>query len=178
MAMLIALCAGGAGIAWNSIANKDRAALRTASRDRAALLEEKRQAYNWILQNTAPDARVVAGEDAALYLYTGRQAIAHIALRRSGAYEEAYLQEDLAHITDVAKAIGAQYWVGSSDDSEKQWVSAKAPLAARFKEVEDVLPEVFRSNSGRVRIYSLGCVQHPEAPSCEHAAHILFPQDR
>jgi len=136
----LALCAGGLGIAWNFVANKDRASQRRFSFDRAALLKEKREAYAWIRQNTPEDGRVVAGEDGSLYLYTGRQAMAHIALQRAGAYDDAYLRKDLEHMTDVAKAIGAQYWLASSDDSDKQWVAANPFLAARYEEIEGALP--------------------------------------
>jgi hypothetical protein len=174
-AMAIVLCAFALGIGWNVAADADRAALRSSSEQRAKLLVEKREAYDWLRQNAPPDARVVAGEDAALYLYTGRQAMAHIALQRAGAYDHAYLEEDLDHLTDVAQAIHAQYWFASSDDSDKQWVAAKPLLAARFSEVEGVLPERFRSSGGRVRIYGLGCVQHPQVPECREADEVLFP---
>lgn len=175
-ALLAALCAGGLGVAWNFVANEDRADVRRTSLNRAALLSEKREAYEWLQRNSPKDARAVASEDGALYLYTGRQAMAHIALQRAGAYDDAFLQYDLAHVTDVARAIGAQYWLASSDDSDKQWRSAKPPLAVRYKEVESVLPELFHSSGGQVRIYGLGCVQHPETTECQTADLVLFPQ--
>jgi 4-amino-4-deoxy-L-arabinose transferase-like glycosyltransferase len=171
----VAMCACGLGIAWNFVADEDRAAQRRSSIDRAALFAEKREAYDWLRQNAPEDARVVAGEDGSLYLYTGRQAMAHIALQRAGAYDETYMQEDLKHMTDVAKAIGAQYWLAASDDSDKQWVAAKPFLTARFSEIENAVPEVFRSSGGHVRIYGLGCVQHPEVPACQAADRVLFP---
>ncbi len=175
--MLVVLCAGGLGIAWNFLANADRAALQQTSMERAHLLEEKREAYEWLRRNAPQDARAAAGEDAALYLYTGIQAMSHIALQRAGAYDDAYLQDDLKHMTDVAQAIGAQYWIASSDDSDKQWVAAKPLLAARYKEIEGVLPELFRSSAGHVRIYSLACVQQPDVSACQTADRVLFPTD-
>jgi len=78
--------------------------------------------------------------------------------RSAGAHDPAYLREDLAHMGDVGAAIGATYWVGSSDDSDKQWVAAKPLLAARLEEIENGLPEIFRSSGGHVRIYALGRV--------------------
>ncbi len=174
----VALCVLGLGIAWNAVTNPDRARQNKLSVDRAALLAEKREAYAWLRQNAPAEARVVAGEDGCLYLYTGRQAMAHIALQRAGAYEETFLYQDLLYMTDVAKAIDAPYWVGSSDDSEKQWVAAKPFLAARFSEIESVLPEVFRSSHGHVQIYGLGCVRHPEDLACQAADRVLFPADR
>ena len=172
----ITLCACGLGIAWNFVTNADRVKLRRSSIDRAALLSEKREAYDWLRQNTLEDGRVVAGEDGSVYLYTGRQAMAPIALQRAGAYDDAYLRYDLAHMADVAKAIGAQYWMAASDDSDKQWVAAKPFLSAHFNEIDDALPEVFRSSAGHVRIYGLGCVQHPEVPACRAADRVLFPE--
>jgi len=163
------------GIACNFVANKDRAQLRSLSRTRAALIPEKREAYDWLRHNSAVDARVIAGEDGGLYLYTGRPAMSYMALSRIGAFDPARLRYDLDHITDVARAIGAEYWVASPDDSDKQWVSAKAPLEARLLQVESVLPERFRSSGGRVRVYALPCIQHPEDPSCEMANRVLFP---
>ena len=81
--------------------------------------------------------------------------MAPIALRRAGAYDPVYLQQDLEHMTDVAAAIGAAYWLASSDDSDKQWVAAKPFLAERLHEIESGLPELFRSSDGHVRIYGL-----------------------
>lgn len=171
----VAFCALVLGIAWNALANSDRAMLRDLSVNRAALLAEKREAYQWLAQNAPADARVVAGEDGCLYLYTGRQAMAHIALQRASAYDETYLRDDLLHMTDVAKAIDAQYWVGAFDDSDKQWVAAKPFLERRFSEIEGALPELFRSSGGHVRIYGAGCVRHPEDAACRAADHVLFP---
>ena len=84
------------GIGWNFIANKDRTGQRQASTERGALLAEKQQAYDWFRQHAPDDARAVAGEDGAFYLYTGRQAMAQIELRRAGAYDPVYLQQDLS----------------------------------------------------------------------------------
>jgi hypothetical protein len=157
-----ALGALALGIAWNFIANKDRAGQRQAGAERGALLAEKQQAYDWFRQHAPDDARAIAGEDGSFYLYTGRQAMAPIELRRAGAYDSVYLQQDLAHMTDVAAAIGAAYWLASSDDSDKQWVAAKPFLAERLGEIESGFPELFRSSAGHVRIYGLACLQHPD----------------
>ena len=165
-----ALGALALGIAWNFIANKDRTGQRQVGAERGALLAEKRQAYDWFRQHAPDDARVIAGEDGSFYLYTGRQAMVPIALRRAGAYDSAYLQEDLAHMADVGTAIGAAYWLASSDDSDKQWVAAKPFLAERFGEIESGLPELFRSSNGRVRIYGLP----PVAPASARASLIFL----
>lgn len=173
----VSITALACGMVWN-LAVGDRAQLRSLSRSRAALLVEKREAYDWLRRNSSGDARAVAGEDGCLYLYTGRQAMAYIALLPAGAYEPTRLQEDLDHMTDVAQAIGAEYWLASPDDSDKQWKAAKPLLAARLDQIESVLPELFHSGGGHVRIYGLACVQHPEDPSCRSADRVLFPLGR
>jgi hypothetical protein len=98
-----------------------------------------------------------------------------IALSRVGAFEQSRLQNDLDHMTDVARAINAQYWIASSDDSDKQWKSAKPFLEARLNQIESVLPRLFRSSAGHVQIYDLSCVRHPEDRACASADGVLFP---
>jgi hypothetical protein len=177
-AMGAALAALALGILWNAVTNRDRRDLQAISHTRAALLVDKNQAYDWIRHNSPNNSRIVAGEDGSVYLYTGRQSMAFIALLPVGIYEPHRMQSDLNHITDVGAAIGAAYWLASSDDSDKQWTAAKAPLAARLNEVEGVLPMLFRSSSGTVRIYSLGCLQNRQGPSCRSAGYVLFPEKR
>ncbi len=165
------------GMAGNFIFS-GRADMAKTSEDAASLLVEKREAYEWLRANSSPDARVVAGEDVALYLYTDRQAMSHIALVPAGAYDPAQMQRDLDHMTDVARAIGASYWMSSPDDSDKQRRAAKPLLAARFAEIERVLPELFRSSGGQVKIYGTECILHPEKTSCAAADRVLFPAAR
>ncbi len=162
------------GMAWNFIFS-DRAGMKKASDDAAQLLAEKKEAYGWLREHAAPDARVVAGEDVTLYLYTGRQAMSHIALVPAGAYDPAQMQRDLDHMTDVARAIGAAYWMASPDDSGKQRRAAKPLLEARFTEIESVLPELFRSSAGHVKIYGTNCILHPDETQCASADRVLFP---
>jgi hypothetical protein len=162
------------GMAWN-FAFSGRAEMMTTSEDAASLLAEKKEAYEWLRANTPPDARVVAGEDVALYLYTGRQAMSHLTLVPAGAYDAKQLREDLDHMTDVARAIRAGYWMASPDDSSKQRKAAKPPLETRFAEIESVLPELFRSSGGRVKIYGTNCILHPEEAACASADRALFP---
>lgn len=166
------------GIAWNFIANTDRAQQRRASVDRGALLLEKQEAYTWIRQHAPGNARVIAAEDGSLYLYTGRQAMTSIAMRPAGVYDRTYVQEDLAHMTDVATAIGATYWLASSDDGDKEWVAARPFLAARLGEIENGLPELFRSSAGHVRVYGYGCIQHPRISACRAADGALLSAGR
>ena len=45
------------------------------SKNRAVLLQEKRDAYDWLARSTDRNVRVIALEDASLYLYSGRVAL-------------------------------------------------------------------------------------------------------
>jgi hypothetical protein len=177
IAMALSLAGGALAtiIIWNFVANRDRTQLQDAARKRSLLLAEKLEVYDWIRQNTKPNARIVAGEDGCMYLYTGRQSMSFIALSRAAAYDPSRLQIDLDHMTDVAQAIDAQYWVASSDDSDKEWKSAKPFVAARLNQIESVLPELFRSSAGHVRIYDPYCIQKPEASACTAVDGVLFP---
>jgi hypothetical protein len=152
-----------------------RRAVDKQSRDRASFLAEKREAYDWLARFTAADARVVAYEDGASYLYSGRAAVRPLAFTTAEFYEPWRLGKILEHLTDVARAIDAQYWVVSDDDYKSEWPEAAARGSARTRELERVLPVVYRSERGRVRIYALDCIQHPESRSCEPARAVLFP---
>jgi hypothetical protein len=168
---ILALAVGMVG----TFAFSGRGSMVADSKDAARLLAEKREAYEWLRANSSPDARAVATEDVALYLYTGRQAMSHIALNPAGLYDPAQMQRDLDHMTDVAKGIGASYWIASPDDSGKESKAAKPLLAARYAEIEGVLPELFQSSGGRVKIYGTKCIVHPEVAACAAADRVLFP---
>ena len=144
------------------------------SKQRGILLPEKRQAYDWLTRSTDPNARVVAYEDASLFLYSGREAIRPLTFSTAVSYEQWRLTSAVDHITDVAQAVGADYWVVSDDDYIFEWRDGHLAYEARMKELEEVLPLVYSSQSGHVRIYSLGCIQHPEDSSCESAKGVLF----
>lgn len=163
-------------VSWNFVINHGRGDLLSTSRSRAELLIEKRQAYDWLKANSPTDSRVIAVEDGCLYLYTGRQAMEPIAMLPVGFYQREQVQSDLDHITDVATAIRATYWLESADDGDKSEKGAKPRLNARLHEIESVLPELFHSSSGNVRIYGPGCLQNPQDPSCRSADQVLFPE--
>ncbi|MGD0963725.1 MAG: hypothetical protein ABSA57_07460 [Candidatus Acidiferrales bacterium] len=146
-----------------------------ASRKRASLLQEKREAYDWLARSSGPRARVVAYEDGSLYLYTGRQSARPFTFTTAEFYDPPRLDSDLDHFTDVARAIGAQYWVSADDDFGYEWADASRKAHARMRTLEQVLPVVFRTRQDRVKVYCLACLQHPEAASCKSAASLLFP---
>ena len=137
------------------------------SRNRAALLQEKLEAYSWIASSSPLDARVVAYEDASLYLYTGRQAIGPFTFTTAEFFDPARLEEDLDHLGDVPAAIGARYWIDSDDDYGFEWPEAYAKFHDRMKLIGEKLPVVFRSNGGHVRIYLLGCSSQFEQNECD-----------
>jgi hypothetical protein len=174
-ALGVGLAALAGGIGWN-YAGGARSIIEARSRQRAALLVEKREAYAWLRGHSPADARVIADEDAMLYLYTGRQAARPVILSPAGIFEPARLKAQLAGICDTAQAIGAEYWVMSDDDFALAWPKAIGKARAREGELEQALPLAFRSGEGHVRIYSLGCVQHPDDPACRAADPVLFPR--
>jgi len=161
-------------IAWN-YSVRARSIIEARSDQQGALLHEKREAYDWLRRHAPADARVVADEDASLYLYTGRQAVQAVVPSPAGIFEPARLDAELAGICETGQAIGAQYWMISEDDFAMRWEEAISKARAREREVEQVLPLVFRSRLGHVRVYSLGCVNHPEDPACQPADRVLFP---
>jgi hypothetical protein len=170
LALLLVVC-------WNS-ADGDREWFRNRSRERASLLPEKREAYEWLEHNSTTNARVIATEHAVLYLYSGRQSVEPITFLPTGAYDPKQTDQDLRHVTDVAKAVEAEYWFASADDGAIFAIRNKAVIVARLEQVESVLPELFRSSGGHVRIYRLDCVRHPEGTECKAADQILFPSEQ
>jgi len=152
-----------------------RPRLRVLATQRAALEAEKQQLWSWIRTNTPADTRFVAHEDVSLYLYTGRQAMRPIVFSAGAFYlkDDAILKRDLAQITDVARRIGARYWVSSADDS---FIRAAGPLAEkRVAQIEAALPLVFQTREGHVRLYDLACLHRPDRAECRSAAAALLP---
>jgi hypothetical protein len=126
------------------------------SRDRAVLLPEKREAYEWLTRSTDRNARVVALEDASLYLYSGRTALRPFVFAATPPYEPGEIGNVPKAVKEVARAIEADYWVISDDDFTLNWREASAKR--RANRTEALLPLLYRSDAGHVRIYSLGCV--------------------
>ena len=140
---------------------------------RAALLEEKKEIYAWIRDHTDPGARFIAYEDASLFLYTGRQAARPIAFSTEAFYmkDEAVLNRDLDHILDVARSIGARYWVASADDFDLE--TGLPLIEKRVANLKSGLPVLFRSRNGKVRLYDLSCAIEPQNVACRTALNPL-----
>jgi hypothetical protein len=136
-----------------------RESLTNLARRRGILLQEKRQAYDWISSFAPSDARLVAYEDATLYLYTGRVATRPFTFTTAEFRDHSLLERDLDHMTDVPVAIGAQYWVFSDDDFGFETLEAYQNGQARMRILERDLPLVFRSDHDHVRVYFIGCLR-------------------
>jgi hypothetical protein len=164
-----------AGVMWN-FSFSERAELGVESTRRELLLSEKREMYDWVRRYAPKDARAITPdtEDAAFYLYTERKAMRRIAFLPAGAYNEQITKHDLEHIMDVAQATGAQYWV-MVDEYDAAWKAYHDLVEARLSQVFGVLPELFRSSRGHVRVLGLSCVREPNKPDCRIAAGVLFP---
>ena len=142
-----------AGIGWAQ--EKNSRVLSSESQQRGSLLSEKHEAYSWLRANTPPDSKVIAYEDVSLFLYSGRQALRPITFSPAALYDPALLDINISCLTVSARALKAEYWLMSDDDFGAEWTDATSAGLAREEQLGNVLPEVFRSNSGRVRVYGL-----------------------
>ena len=154
-----------------------REQLTLIRQSRGVMLGEKKEAYDWIRRNTRAEDSIVAYEDAALYLYTGRQSVRPIAFSTESMYREdgVSVKRDLEHITDAARHIRARYWVMAADDYQQENLKPAGLLDERIAELKSVLPVVFRGQEGRVEIRELTCLNEPQRPECGAAAAVLFP---
>ncbi len=146
-------------------------ALAATRAELAEIQAEKRTAYEWIRQNTAPSDRFIASEDASLYLYTGRQALRPMAFSTASFYlqSEEALDRDLARLTDSARGIRAHYWVAAADDYHLE--SAQEFIQKRTEEVLSGRPAVFVSPGGDVRVYDISDMT-AEGLDTEHSRDI------
>lgn len=86
------------------------------------------------------------------------------------------LESQLAHITNVARHIGARYWVVVDGDLYLEF--GLPPIHKRVSQLESVLPVVFRSRTGKTQICDRSCLHQPEQPECQAAVPVLFPAGR
>src|SRR5262249_23326561 len=174
VALALLVLTSGCTVAWGY---KDgmRRGIWFESLDRGALLRAKQGAYAWLLASTSPGVRVIACEDGPVYLYTHRASISPITFSTEELYNPRVTDETVAHLTDVATAIRADYWIFADDDMNFWWSDRPPSVDHRMRGIEKALPLVYRSSDGRVRMYSLACIQHPEISSCGSAVPTLFP---
>ena len=142
-----------AGIGWAQ--ERNSRVISGESQQRGSLLSEKHEAYSWLRANTPPDSKVIAYEDVSLFLYSGRQALRPITFSPAALYDPTLLESEISCLTASAHAIHAEYWLMSDDDFSIEWTDATSAGVARERQLGAALPELFRSNSGRVRLYGL-----------------------
>jgi len=161
--------------AWNSVV-RDPRARKVGADAQARALEERKQAYQWILGHTSSGDRVAAWKDVVLYLYTGRESLRPIATLPQAFYADDLKREkdDLAHICDAPRHVGVRYWMTTTDDFNLE--PHRDRIAARMAEVGSVLPIVFRSSDGHVQIHDASCLNDQERPECRAVGPILFPK--
>jgi hypothetical protein len=123
------------------------------SKARGKRMEEKRQAYSWLKENTPVDAKILAYEDASLYLYSNRQSFRPVIFSPAGDFQPEQLRSELDCISASAQALKAGYWLISDDDFGMEAGKMGALGRAREKELENTLSVVFASDRGNVRIY-------------------------
>jgi len=142
--------------------------LTRSSRERLALLAQKREAYAWIRQNTLPRDRFLAYEDVMLYLYTGRQAVRPIACLWTSFYmgNHRLAEQDAAQVASVARRIRPAYWVVSTDDFGLEPDPNRTLLKAAEVRFLANHPPVFESSDGAVRIYDVCRLFSPEGTGC------------
>jgi 4-amino-4-deoxy-L-arabinose transferase-like glycosyltransferase len=147
-AILAMLCAMGFDYAGGV-----RKEVTDLSESRAAILPEKLAAYDWLKRSTGRDARVVAYEDASLFLFTGRQAVRPFRVGHAFLNKLTNEGEIPRDVMNLAEAIGAKYWVVSDDDFDPG--RGKDGAKGRTDHVKATVPLAFISARGKVRVYSL-----------------------
>jgi len=153
-------------ILWN-FAGGMRTVILEKSRERATLLASKREAYRWLASNSAANDNLIAWEDGLAYLYTGRACMRPIVFTTAELYDNLRIVPAMGHITDVAQAIGARYWIFSDDDFEAEFPEGTAAARNELRYLETRLPLKFQSADGRVRVRSTGCYVNPNPPLCD-----------
>ena len=159
-----AALAVGIAVSWTG----EIRSIAKTSRSRASVLEEKRQAYTWLEQNSPRDTRVIAYEDVSVYLYSGRQALRPVIFSAAGVHRPDVLDSDLACITSSAAPLGAKYWLVSGDDFGYEWEPAKSRARQSEAKMEQGSNPLFRSEHGSVRIYRLDPNGHPVSEKSFH----------
>ena len=120
-------------------------------------LAAERGAYDWIRQHAAPGARIVAYEDGLLYLYTGRPAILPIMAHTQDFYQgdRSFAAYDAAHLADVARHIGASYWLATTNDYGLTDNLVSAVLLKRQRQLLAGAPVVYQNKEGDVQLYDV-----------------------
>jgi hypothetical protein len=143
-----------------------RTVVRRTSEERRVLLRDKEECYAWIRNNTNPDSRLVAYEDAPTYLYTGRETVRPMIFTTDEFYESQRLNREISHLTDVAQAIEARYWLFASDDYYRDWPAAAALEGTHMGELAKGLPVVFQGAGGTATVRLATCLSGECGSGC------------
>jgi len=134
----------------------------------ADLNRERRQAYEWISNNTSQRERVVAYADGLAFLYTDRQSVRPIEVTTDCFYqpERDRCAVNLDEVIASTRYVDAKYWIttpsdygltGSFEPELRQDIAA----ALRIR-----LKPVFVSSEGTVTVYDTTCMVDPKNTRC------------
>lgn len=152
-------------MSWNCALGY-RPALKAIGTQHSYITRQTLPVYAWIRQHAAPGTVIVAAEDKTLYLYTNHRAVAPIAFSTEYVYtgDGKVLDRDLNHFTDTAVAVGACYWLTSEHDFERLIPTSEAQ--DRVEHLMAGLPEVSRSEDGRIRLYDASSLSRRGDAGC------------
>lgn len=121
------------------------------------LLHDELPAYQWIRKHTSPDSKVIAVQDGLAYLYTGRRSITPINCLTQAFYQKdpRYAEHDADHLEDVARHIGASYWLTTRSDFGLYGELDYSILQSRLKKLLAPAHLVYRSADGSVSLYDV-----------------------
>lgn len=124
------------------------------------LLTDELAAYKWIRGHTSVHARVIAYEEGLCYLYTGRPSIMPLGYRTQAFYlnDERYADEDAARLLDVARHVGASYWVVTAADFGQAGLPDSKILPQRQLRLLAKAPVVFQTADDAVRVYDVRAI--------------------
>jgi len=122
---------------------------------RSSHLLPRLEAYRWIREQTDQGDLFISYDDVELHLYTGRQGMRPMAFSTAAFYlqDEKILDRDLEKLGDVARGIGAKYWVVTDRDYELE--TADIQLRDATRGLTEGLAVVFESEDRSVRIVDL-----------------------
>lgn len=157
-----------AGIVTFNYAYAEHRQLMLDTRNDVRALKNQLGAYNWIREHALPHARVIAFEDGLAYLYTGRPSIPQATVGIDAVYLDGsgYALQDAAQIADVARHVGASYWLTTPYDDLLEKKTDRALLLAKRKELLAGVPVLYRSPDGSVTLYDTRCLWAPAGAPC------------
>lgn len=116
------------------------------------LFEEEEEVYRWIEANSAPSDVLLAYSDARFWLETGRKAVWPAAFTTEILYGgDAALEQQFDHYLDVARHLGARYWVFGKNEMAGDTEIGQRRLA----EIQRDLPLAFETPKGTYRVFDL-----------------------